>query len=143
VKLENIDPNELLKRINLLLSDYLPEIYMYNNMIKHKKYYLKPVHIVVKTKSNGCKIKYYYYGRYWYRIEKKENGGRGIKWVYIGRDKPDNTLPDPPRNPLEGLVIKISDNEVTIISSSRETLKLINDVLTSYCKAHEASQAHI
>jgi len=123
---------EVVKKINLLLADYLPNIYMYNETIKDSKYYLKPVHIVVKSKSDGRKIKYYYYGRYWYRIEKaKSNGKTRINWIYVGKFKPDPNLPDPPENPLEGLVVKVADNEVEIIASKRELLKLVTSVLES------------
>ena len=143
MRLKTDNPNELVKKINLLLADYLPEIYRYNNQIKHTKYYLKPVHIVIKKKSNGRQIRYYYYGRYWYRIEKKNNNGRkGIKWIYLGREKPDSSLPDPPENPLEGLVLKISDGEITVITSRKEMLELINAVLSSSRKTLEASLTH-
>jgi len=124
---------EVVRKLNLLLADLLPEIYVYNNKIKHTGYYLKPVHIVVKTKSNGEKIKYYYYGRYWYRLE-KANGNK-IKWIYIGKSKPSPELPDPPENPLEGLVLKIAGDEVIITASRRELLELVNSALLSRIKA--------
>lgn len=118
----------ILRRINILLSNYLTEIYRYNNLVKYKNYYLKPIHIVVKKRNGENIAKYIYYGRYWYKLLKKP---RGIKWIYIGREKPEKELPDPPRNPLEGLVIKITENEVVIITSSREIYDLINSVLSS------------
>ncbi len=132
-------PQEVIRRINLLLSNYLPEIYRYNSLIKDKKYYLKPVHIVIKRKSNGNKIRYYYYGRYWYRIERNSSGK--IKWVYLGREKPDRGLPDPPKNPLEGLVVKISNGEVVILAAKRETYQLIYEALTSLQPVLETPQA--
>lgn len=120
---------DVIRKINLLLSDYLTQIYMYNSMIKARNYYLKPVHIVVKKKASGETIKYYYYGRYWYRVEKLSSGR--LKWIYIGKEKPLSNLPDPPRNPLEGLIVKINGNELEILASTRELYEKIYSVLTS------------
>lgn len=120
---------DVIKKINLLLSDYLTTIYMYNSVIKARNYYLKPVHIVTKKKASGEKIKYYYYGRYWYRIERSSNGR--IKWIYIGKEKPISSLPDPPKNPLEGLVVKIDGDELEIIATTKELFEKIHSVLSS------------
>jgi hypothetical protein len=140
LRIKTRNPEEIVRRINLILSDFLPEIYRYNDMIKDKRYYLKPVHIVIKKRGNGHKIKYYYYGRYWYKIEKNK-GRKGIKWVYIGREKPEPSLPDPPRNPLEGLAIKINGNEIAILSGNKYIYKIINDVLSSSRTIAESSPA--
>ncbi len=115
---------DLFKRINLVLSDYLVQIYDYNNIAKQKGYYLKPVHIVVKKKGDQ-KIKYYYYGRYWYKIEYKKGKGSRIKWIYMGKSKPDPELPDPPKNPLEGLVVRVSEDSIVINAPSEEVFRLI------------------
>jgi hypothetical protein len=115
---------DLFKKINLVLSDYLVQIYDYNNIAKQKGYYLKPVHIVVKKKDSE-KIKYYYYGRYWYKIEYKKGKGSRIKWIYMGKEKPDPSLPDPPKNPLEGLVVRVSEDTITINAPSEEVFRLI------------------
>ncbi|RLG79621.1 MAG: hypothetical protein DRO13_05635 [Thermoprotei archaeon] len=124
-------PEEIVKKINLLLSEYMPEFYRYNSMLKSKKYYLKPVHIVIKRKSSGKVVKYYYYGRYWYRIERKTNGSSRIKWIYLGKEKPERNLPDPPHNPLDGLVIKVSSDEVEIINARRDLLKVLSSAISS------------
>lgn len=142
VKIKTRKPDELIGKINLLLSDYLPLIYKYNNLVKNKNYYLKPVHIVIKKKSNGERIKYYYYGRYWYRIEKKGNERKGIKWVYLGKEKPEKNLPDPPPNPLEGLVIKFSGDEVSVITARKDMYMMINNVLSSLKISSTSSPAH-
>ena len=106
------------------------ELYEYNNEAKKHGFYLKPVHIVVKKNSSGDKLKYYYFGRYWYKIMPvKRKNRRSIKWVYVGRNKPLNNLPDPPRNPLEGLVIKISNERIEIISSNKNILENIKKLL--------------
>lgn len=127
-KLSSAKLSAVLRKVNLLLSDYLVELYRYNSSIKDTSYYLKPVHVVIKGGGSGERVKYIYYGRYWYRML-RERGS--IKWVYAGREKPDEKLPDPPRNPLEGLAIKVTSDELTIISSSREIYELINSVLAS------------
>ncbi|WP_440059756.1 hypothetical protein ACSU1N_00935 [Thermogladius sp. 4427co] len=109
---------DFLKKLNTVIADYLQQIYEYNNTARQKGYYLKPVHIAVRKEGNSVRTKYYYYGRYWYKIERTEKGG--IRWTYIGKEKPDPTLPDPPKNPLEGLVVKVRDSEVEAVFASEE-----------------------
>lgn len=104
---------EVLERLNNLLLESLPSIYSYNDRIRSEGYYLKPVHIVSRRTSMDSIVKYYYYGRYWYKMEKNENWR--IKWIYLGRSKPSQNLPDPPENPLEGLVVKKIEDENTIL----------------------------
>jgi len=141
IKIKTLNPEEVVKQINLLISNYLPKIYSYNKLIRYTKYYLKPIHIVVKKKPDGGKTKYYYYGRYWYRLEYGSNGSRKLKWIYVGKNKPVKDLPEPPDNPLEGLVLKISDGEVEIVSSKREIYQLIYRVLASSQYPLESVQA--
>ncbi len=122
---------DIMKRINLAISEHLVRIYDYNNIAKQKGYYLKPVHIVVK-KKDGEKIKYYYYGRYWYKIEYVKDKKTRIKWIYMGKSKPDPELPDPPENPLEGLVVRLSGDTITVKAPSENVLKLVlGDLATS------------
>ncbi|MEM0380135.1 MAG: hypothetical protein QXX35_01310 [Desulfurococcaceae archaeon] len=128
IKLNVNQYENIYREIKLLLSSFLTELYRYNNMIKNWNYYLKPIHIVVKKRSNGEIVKYIYYGRYWYRLARKSSG---IKWIYIGREKPVRNLPDPPSNPVEGLVVKIAGDEVVVLTGSREIYELINSVLIS------------
>ncbi len=92
-----------------LFSPYRRRIYAYNESIKEFGYYLKPIHIVVKKATN---LKYIYFGRYWYRLVKMDDGR--VKWIYIGREKPDPHLPDPPLNPFEGLRIMVVDDDVIV-----------------------------
>ncbi|ARM75795.1 hypothetical protein [Acidianus manzaensis] len=75
-------------------------IYEYNSKISGTDVYLKPFHIVYK---NGKK--YIYIGKYWYKLE-KINGK--VKWIYLGKQKPINNLPDPPKFP-----------EITIIKDEK------------------------
>lgn len=92
-----------------LFSPYRRRIYEYNESIKELGYYLKPIHIVIKKATN---LKYIYFGRYWYRLVKMDDGR--IKWIYIGREKPDPHLPDPPLNPFEGLRIIVVDDDIIV-----------------------------
>ncbi len=92
-----------------LFSPYRRKIYEYNSLIKETGYYLKPIHLVVKKELN---LKYLYFGRYWYRVVRGYHGR--IKWIYIGREKPDPNLPEPPLNPFEGLKIIVSDGDILV-----------------------------
>lgn len=116
--------DDVFNRISLIISDGLRPIYEYNNIVKNYGYYLKPVHIVVKKSGNET-VKYYYYGRYWYRIEYVKGKKKRLKWIYVGKEKPDKKLPDPPNNPFEGTVIKIRNGTIEI-SGSKEALSILS-----------------
>ncbi len=94
-----------MSEIEKLLRDYTMKIREYNKKIKKSGYYLKPVHIVIKKVRGETRV-YRYYGRYWWRVLYlgKKKGRSIIRWVYIGKEKPVG-LEEPPRNPLEGIVI--------------------------------------
>ncbi len=131
LNIKHLDPEQLLSRIYGFLSNYITELYEYNNKIKKYGFYFKPVHIVVKKNSSGEKIKYYYFGRYWYKIvPAKKKNRRTIRWIYLGKNKPIRNLIDPPKNPLEGLVIKISNDGIEIISSNKDILENIKKLIT-------------
>lgn len=97
------------KLIMEMFSPYRRKIYEYNESIKDSGYYLKPVHVVIKKSMN---FKYLYFGRYWYRVIRGE--GRRLRWIYVGREKPDPNLPEPPLNPFEGLKIIVDGNDVVV-----------------------------
>ncbi len=99
-----------LKLIGLVFDEYRRRLYEYNERIKEFNYYLKPVHEVTYS-YEGIVRKYLYFGRYWYRLVKSRGG---LKWIYIGREKPDPHLPDPPLNPFEGIKIVVEGNDVLI-----------------------------
>lgn len=120
---------EVLRKISLLLSEYLTAFYSYNSLIKDKNYYLKPVHVVVRRTPDGGSVKYYYYGRYWYSLQKTSAPSK-VRWIYKGREKPDPSLPDPPANPVEGLVIKQYEDYVELVFSNEELFKLIYEKLS-------------
>lgn len=107
----------------LIMELFLPyrrRIYEYNSQIKDTGYYLKPVHLVVKKELN---LKYLYFGRYWYRITKGPHGK--IKWIYVGKEKPDPNLPEPPINPFEGLKIIVNNDDIIIDEYVYKTLSTI------------------
>jgi hypothetical protein len=126
-------------KINLALSEFLKEFYQYNSQLKNTGYYLKPVHIVVKNGKNG-KTKYYYYGRYWYKLVINRGGKSRIKWIYIGKNKPHPQLPDPLDNPLEGTVVKLREDHVEIIAPEK-IYELISKALASAIGHEKLPQA--
>lgn len=128
------EPDKVLRRLSLVIGEILPVFYEYNKRIKHLGLYLKPIHIVTRKSSDGSTVKYYYYGRYWYKLEKTPDGK--IKWIYIGREKPIPSLPDPPLNPLEGVVIKRYDNNVEIVVASEDLLKRLYGKLLGESGGH-------
>ncbi|MEB3851351.1 MAG: hypothetical protein LRS49_02055 [Desulfurococcales archaeon] len=82
-------------------------VYSYNLAIRGTSYYLKPVHYVYKRGNDGVTKVYEYYGRYWWRLERR---GSRVRWRYVGRRKPPG-LPEPPRTGLEGLrIIRVGDD---------------------------------
>lgn len=121
---------DVLSKLNLALSSLLPVIYEYNSRIRHTGYYLKPVHVTVRRLDNGAIVKYYYYGRYWYKLEKASPSR--IRWIYVGREKPLPDLPDPPPHPLEGVVVKRYDGQVEIEFASEELFREISKRLYSF-----------
>ena len=113
----------ILVRLSLIIGELLPVFYEYNNRIRHTGFYLKPVHISTRRLQDGSVVKYYYYGRYWYKLEKDVMGK--LRWIYVGREKPIPELPDPPHNPLEGVVVKRYDDTIEIVFAREELFKEI------------------
>lgn len=72
-------------------------VYDYNKKVSKYGVYLKPYHIVYKKGK-----KYIYIGRYWYRLEKKDGK---LKWIYLGKVKPYDYLPDPPEIPEQTFIV--------------------------------------
>ena len=105
-----------------LFTPYRRRIYEYNSLIRETGYYLKPIHIVVK-KMNDTRNKYIYFGRYWYRVARSSNGK--LRWVYIGREKPDPQLPEPPLNPFEGLKIIVDGNDIIVDEHTYRVLNML------------------
>ncbi|MEM1622789.1 MAG: hypothetical protein QW780_02140 [Sulfolobales archaeon] len=102
-----------------LYTQFKLKILSYNEKIKSTGYYVKPIHVTYKN-SCGVKLKYVYFGRYWYRLSKRKER---ITWVYVGKEKPDPSLPDPPLNPFEGVsVIVLNDEDIEV---EVETLQLL------------------
>jgi len=103
------------KVLRKIMEDFLRELYKYNSIVKEYGYYLKPYHVVTYKSSSGIK-KYYYYGRYWYKIKYAGKKGKTslIKWEYVGRTKPLEKLPDPPKHPLENTVFLVENEDVLL-----------------------------
>ena len=104
-----------------MYSPYRERIYAYNSRIKDSGYYLKPIHVVYKNVNNR-RLKYLYFGRYWYRVFK---GGKKVKWVYIGKEKPDPHLPDPPISPFEGISIVVENDDLIL---DERTYNIVNEL---------------
>lgn len=101
------------QRLKEIMDNFLKSLYNYNASIRGLGYYLKPYHVVVYKSRYGTK-KYYYYGRYWYRVKYVGKKGKTsiVKWEYVGKNKPDKRLPDPPPHPLEGIVFLIEGEDI-------------------------------
>ncbi len=104
------------REFDKVLSTLKSLVYDYNTKIKDHGVYLKPFHIVYKR---GGK-RYIYIGKYWYRLEKL-NGK--LKWIYLGKMKPMDQLPDPPSIP-----------ETTIIKE--DTIYVFDDSLLNQLKRY-------
>ncbi len=104
-----------------IYAPYRARIYAYNSMIKDSGYYLKPIHLVYKKLRNQ-RVKYIYFGRYWYRLVRK---GSTVKWIYVGKDKPDPHLPDPPLSPFEGLSIIVDGTDIIV---DEKTFNILNEL---------------
>ncbi|RLG87805.1 MAG: hypothetical protein DRO15_04255 [Thermoprotei archaeon] len=101
----------LIKRLNEILRY---KLYAYNELIRKTGFYLKPIHIVTKRTKEG-KRTYYYFGRYWYKLETYvKDGKRRLKWIYIGTSKPSIILPEPPKNPLENCIVIVKGNDLIV-----------------------------
>ncbi|MFN3267930.1 MAG: hypothetical protein ACK416_01575 [Zestosphaera sp.] len=117
----------------ILMNLYEPYKYKlneYNMLIKDSGYYLKPLHFVyLKSPRMFLSIRYVYFGRYWYRVY-RVSGSRSrskIRWIYVGKEKPDPTLPDPPLNPFEGLYVLAVGSDVLLSEKSYKALVRISE----------------
>jgi len=120
----------VLKGYELVLRLYDPyrrRIYEYNTMIRPTGYYLKPIHVVYKA-LGYVKLRYVYFGRYWYRLHKTHSSSSKykVKWIYVGRDKPDPHLPDPPLNPFEGLRMIAINDDIVVTREVFEALRKLS-----------------
>ncbi len=97
-------------------------VYEYNSKIKEYNVYLKPFHVV----SKGSK-RYFYIGKYWYKLE-KINGK--LKWIYLGKEKPIKEMPEPPRFP-EATIIK-EENKFIVDEKILEELRALVELNQLY-----------
>jgi len=105
-----IELHGCLETLREFLDDYRTSVYAYNSKIRETGYYLKPVHKVYYKDSRGTKIIYEYYGVYWW---KKQKRGYRIFLKYYGKQKPEH-LPEPPTNPLAGVVINHTEGTIIL-----------------------------
>ncbi|MEM0037470.1 MAG: hypothetical protein QW772_00835 [Zestosphaera sp.] len=114
-----------------LYEPYKHRINEYNLTIKDSGYYLKPLHFVyLKSPNKLVSIKYVYFGRYWYRVHKLTNPRKHnskVRWIYIGKEKPDPTLPDPPLNPFEGIYVLAFESDILLSEKSYRALVRISE----------------
>ncbi len=111
-----------------LYTPYRIKIYEYNSKIKESGYYLKPIHVVHKEVGDR-KVKYIYFGRYWYRVVR--NRGRKLRWVYVGKEKPDPHLPDPPLTPFEGIGVAVDNGDILV---SENVFRALNEIAKMIAK---------
>ncbi|MEL9939848.1 MAG: hypothetical protein QW632_03780 [Ignisphaera sp.] len=117
--------------VNYLLDLYRIQLYEYNRMIKSYGVYLKPMHIVVKKSATGLKT-YYYFGRYWYRIETVNSR---VKWIYLGSRKPFENIPDPPINPILLISIEKSDANSKTVCIHNESFAELSEQISRIVRA--------
>ncbi|MEM1610983.1 MAG: hypothetical protein QXQ57_04980 [Sulfolobales archaeon] len=121
-------------KVRKILEEYVKKVKEYNKQIRHTGFYLEPVKMVPRRDpfGNGRLIKYdYYYGRYWYiYISGKERG----RYLYLGTTKPIETLPDPPKNPLDGVKIIYDEEDILI---PEEQFEKVKDLFKGYPKLRE------
>ncbi|MCS7099636.1 MAG: hypothetical protein RMH84_06925 [Sulfolobales archaeon] len=113
------------KGLNHLLNLYMKyklELFNYNENIRSTGYYVKPIHVAYRS-IGRYRVKYIYFGRYWYRVSRR---GSRLMWIYLGKEKPEPSLPDPPLNPFEGISAVVVDEED--IEIRPEALKLLAEI---------------
>jgi hypothetical protein len=100
-----------LEAFRAAVDSLLRQLYSYTESLRGTGYYLKPLHRVYKSDpETGSRVVYEYYGRYWWRLERRR--GR-LRWRYVGREPPPG-VPEPPRHPLEGMSVKILGSDVEL-----------------------------
>ncbi len=125
--------------LNTFLEVYRVKLYEYNRKVSKFGVYLKPLHIVTKQCANTTKT-YYYYGRYWYKLIRKEGK---LKWIYLGTTKPYAHLPDPPLNPLTLIEIKNRENNSCIyVIDSEISFKSLIEILSVLKPATRLDSLH-
>ncbi len=116
-----------------LYEPYKRRINEYNLAIRDSGYYLKPIHFVyIKLPNERTNPRYVYFGRYWYRVHRlfsPRKRGSKIRWIYIGKEKPDPSLPDPPLNPFEGLHVIAVEGDLLVDEKSYRALTRISEGL--------------
>lgn len=125
------------RRVKEIYDEYVKRLNEYNEQIKHTGFYLKPVTKVARRDRRDPSkiIRYdYYYGKYWFfSISTKERKA----YIYLGREKPLESLPDPPKDPLEGVEIVYDGEDILI---PKEQFERIKDLFSGYTKILETGR---
>ncbi len=108
-----------------VLDEIKRVVYEYNSRISEKGYYLKPVHRVYKKLSDGRVRIYEYYGRYWWRLERRKGK---LKWIYVSNIKPEE-FPEFPPHRLEGISVIREGRDIII---DCETFDKLKDLFTGF-----------
>lgn len=122
------------RRVKEIYDEYVRKLNEYNDQIKHTGFYLKPVmKIVRRDRNDPSKVaRYdYYYGKFWYiQISTRQRKA----YIYVGKEKPLESLPDPPRDPLEGIEMIQEGDDILIPKDQFERVK---DLFAGYTKILE------
>lgn len=128
------------RKVKEIYDEYVRKLNEYNAQIKHTGFYLRPVTKIARRdrKDPSRIVRYdYYYGRYWYFYISTRQ--RGI-YIYLGREKPLESLPDPPKDPLEGVEIIYDGDDILI---PKEQFDKVRDLFIGYSKIPEGGLENI
>ena len=111
--------------INVLRRKTQELIREYNRILLNKYgIYLKPVHIISRRYGKK-KIKYVYFGRYFWLVKDK----RVLGWRYLRKYNVIG-IPEPPKHKLFSISLKL-ENEHIVINDKR-TLIIIRSICSEY-----------
>lgn len=102
------------KAIKNYLKEFKSILKTYKDEFKGWGYTLK------KVQPKNAKKPYWYWYRWVYDNETQNN-----KWEYIGREKPDSNIPDPPKSILDEAIFQEVGGNVLISETELEKVKEI------------------
>ena len=113
----------------LLVVDGLKAIKDYEKEFKaetreYKKIFKGWGYTYKKVKPKTAKRPYHYWYKWEYSAETKNN-----EWTYIGKDKPEASIPDPPMNRLDEVDYSIAGSTILL---QREEYSKIQDLLEGF-----------
>lgn len=95
-----------------------------SEMREYKKLFKGWGYTFKKVKPSSAKRPYYYWYKWEYDTETKNN-----QWTYLGKDKPEETIPDPPISRLDEVEYTVAGSNILI---SQQEYDKINDLLEGY-----------